>query len=73
MKDPGIKLRQGISSSRPLAIINRSISVQEWHRGNICTFQSVALGSILGVPKDFFLTEIYSLNVAKIDRQHCTA
>ena len=28
-----------------------------------------ALGSILGIPEDLFLSEIYSLNVAEIHRQ----
>ena len=32
-----------------------------------------APGWILGVPEDLFLTEINSLNVAEINRQHCTA
>ena len=32
-----------------------------------------APGSILGVPEDLFLTEFNSLDVAEINRQHCTA
>ena len=32
-----------------------------------------APGSILAIPEDLFLTEINYLDVAEINRQHCTA
>ena len=40
---------------------------------SVLTSHPVAPGSILGVPEDLFLTEINSLDVAEINRQHCTA
>ena len=41
--------------------------------GSNLTSHPTALGSILCIAKDFFLTEIYSLDVAEIQPQHCNA
>ena len=36
---------------------------------SVLALHPVALGLILGVPEDLFLTEIYYLNVAEVNRQ----
>ena len=36
---------------------------------SVLALHPVALGLILGVPEDLFLTEIYHLNVAEVNRQ----
>ena len=40
---------------------------------SILASHPAALGSILGIPKDLFLTERCTLDVAEIYRQLCTA
>ena len=43
------------------------------HRGRICASYTDAPGSILDIPDDLFLLEIYSLHVAEIHYLHWTA
>ena len=61
-------------AQKPL-IGNKNTSVGGSHStmDSVLDSHPVAPGSILGVSEDLFLTEINSLNVAEINRQHCTA
>ena len=42
-----------------------------WHSTGVA-FTLLTPGSILSVPEDLFISEIYSLDAAQIYRQHCT-